>query len=78
MKHSGVSPPTARQTIIINVEATRLSWVSTRNFMEFKRTRELYENEVQREDKEPGMQVVPTSLRAFIDDACLHIFITVG
>lgn len=65
-----------KQTIVAHVEAPRLNGVSVKDFSKFQRLRELYEKQVAEKNREPGVSITPTSLKASIDDADLRIFVT--
>lgn len=65
---------TIRQTIICNIEAQRLEGVSARNIIEFKKWRELYEEQTSEKSQGPDTKIVPTFMKASFDDADLRIF----
>jgi len=69
---------TVKQTIVTNLEAPRLKGVSTKDFNQFFRLREIYEKQIQERNREPGLNLNPTSYRASIDDSDLRIFLTAG
>lgn len=69
---------TVRETVISCLEAPRLKGVSTRQFIEFKRLRDLYEKQVEEKSRNLKEDIVPTSLRASIEDDDLNIFIAAG
>lgn len=52
--------------------------LSTRQFIEFKRLRDLYEKQVEEMSKHLKEYIVPTSLRAPIEDFDLSAFIAAG
>ena len=66
---------TIRQTIVTNLEAPRLTGVSTKEFVKFKKARELYEQQVEEKNREPGVSIVATSYKASIESALLRIMI---
>lgn len=69
---------TVKQTIVTNLEAPRLKGVSTKEFNQFFRLRELYEKQIAERNREPGLNLTATSYRASIDDSDLRIFLTAG
>ena len=66
---------TVRQTIVTNLEAPRLRGVSTKDFVQFKKARDLYEKQVAEKNREPGVSITPTSYLASIEDAFLRTFV---
>lgn len=75
---SQAGPSTVRQTIVANLEAPKLKGISTKNFITFLRLREAYERDVDEKNKEPGVQLTPTSYKASVDRTQLKTFITAG
>lgn len=69
---------TIKETVIRCVEAPRLKGVSTRNFIEFKRLRELYEKQIEEKGTQLQGDIIPTSYRACIEDVDLEIFLAAG
>lgn len=61
-----------------NLEAPKLKCVSTKHFSTFVRLRDTYERDVEENNKEPGVNITPTSYKASVDRAHLKIFITAG
>ena len=66
---------TIRQTIVTNLEAPRLTGVSKKEFVKFKKAREHYEQQVDEKNREPGVSIVATSYKASIESALLRIMI---
>ena len=64
-----------RQTIVTNLEAPRLQGVALKDFVKFKKARELYEQQVEEKNRDPGTQIAATSYKASIDKALLRIMI---
>lgn len=69
---------TARETVISCVEAPRLKGVSIRQFIEFRRLRDLYEKQVLEKRRHIKEDIIPTFLRASIEDDDLRICIAAG
>lgn len=67
-----------RQIIVCNMESLRLKRVSTRSFIQFKRTGELYEMQIIRTNKEPNSNISPISLKALVHDVDLQTFLAAG
>lgn len=63
------------ETVISCLEVTRLRGISTCQFIEFKRLRELYEKQVAKKSKQLKEYLIPTSYRASIEDDGLRIFV---
>ena len=67
---------TVRQTIVANLETSRLEGVSTKDFTTFLHRRELYEKQVLEKNNEPNINIKVISYKACIDDSYLKLFIT--
>lgn len=66
---------TVRKTVISRLKVTRLKRASTGQFIEFKRLRDWYGNHIEVISKHPKEYIIPTLLRASIEDDDLEIFI---
>ncbi|CAN8071777.1 unnamed protein product [Agarophyton chilense] len=62
--------------IVSNLEAPRLQSVTVRNFASFQKKRELYEKQVEENNREPGVDITPLSYEASIENYLLQIFLT--
>lgn len=71
----GTTGNTVKQTILTNIEAPRLKGISTKDFIAFKRDRELYEKQVNEKNKDPNNKIPLTSVLASIDKRFLKTFI---
>lgn len=64
---------TVKETIFLHAELQRRKVVSTKNFIVFRRFRELYMKHIGESDKEPGTNICLTSYGASIENTDLQI-----
>lgn len=64
------------QTIVTNLEAPTLTGVAIKHFTAFLKRRKLYEEQVGEKNRDPGVNITPTSYRASLDDSFLRMFLT--
>lgn len=57
---------TVRQTIIAPMEAPRLRVVSTKNFIEFNKIREIYGKQISDKKKDPSTHIPLASYKTYI------------
>ena len=67
---------TVHQTIVTNLEATRFTGAAINHFTAFQKKLVLYENQVNENNGEPGVKIIPTSYRASINDCYLRMCLT--
>lgn len=69
---------TVRETVINCIEAPRLKGLSTGEFIEFKKLRDLYEKQIEEKSRHRKEEIFATSYKASIEDDDLEIFIAAG
>lgn len=69
---------TVTEAVITCLEASRFKGIFVKDFIEFKRYVEIYENQLKEKGQQLKEDIGPTSHKETIEDDGLHIFISAG
>lgn len=69
---------TVKQTIVESVEAPRLTYISTSDFVAFVQGIEVYEHQVEERNADATTKLPLTSYRNSISKAILELFVVAG
>lgn len=61
--------------MVVGIEAPSLKWAPTRFFIEFKRSRNLYKEQIAKRNKALRVKTTPASYKTSIDDYDLRQFV---